>query len=353
MGRRNTVILSLMASILFGTLVALSLNLPMFIFCRFVQGSAISGLLLSLYLIRLELCDPPHRLVVAMVTGFLVVGGQFLLLGLALASRKWRLLQAVITAPLGFFLVYCHILRLPGSWIDLDAMSPLNTDHSQQSICNGLWSRNIWKNIFILGFTTFIGHGIRHCYRIDQGKKSEFYLTYLLTAGTGALAILALCLTVDRFGRRGILLLAMTLTGLASLILLGLTEYLNNAAVMTFSILGLFSSHAVATLSVFFSAEVIPTVIRGEGLGLITALASVGQLSSPVSELHNQHGYFLHHVVYASLAVLCTLCIMLLPESKRKPLPETMRDGELYRRPSLLSHRRDHVPLLTAPNTPI
>eukprot|EP00061_Rhincodon_typus_P003199 g19518.t1 len=73
-------------------------------------------------------------------------------------------------------------------------------------------------------FTGFIGHGIRHCYRIDQGKKSEFYLTYLLTAGTGALAILALCLTVDRFGRRGILLLAMTLTGLASLILLGLTE---------------------------------------------------------------------------------------------------------------------------------
>ncbi|XP_072411952.1 LOW QUALITY PROTEIN: solute carrier family 22 member 17-like [Chiloscyllium punctatum] len=196
----------------------------------------------------------------------------------------------------------------------------------------------------------FIGHGISHCYGVERGTKSGFYLTYLLTAGTGVLACLSLCFTVDRFGREGMLLLGMILTGLASLILLGLTEYLNHSAVMTFSILGLFSSHAVASLSVFFSAEVIPTVIRGEGLGLISALASVGQLSSPVMELHNQHGYFLHHVVYASLAVLCTLCIMLLPESKRKPLPETIRDGELYRRPSLLSHRRDHVPLLAAPN---
>ncbi|GCB83438.1 hypothetical protein scyTo_0023588, partial [Scyliorhinus torazame] len=80
----------------------------------------------------------------------------------------------------------------------------------------------------ILGFTTFIGHGIRHCYRTFRynvlGTESGFYLLYLLSAGTSGLACLALCLTVNRFGRRGILLLGMTLTGLASLILLGLTR---------------------------------------------------------------------------------------------------------------------------------
>uniref|UniRef100_UPI00398EB534 solute carrier family 22 member 17-like n=1 Tax=Pristiophorus japonicus TaxID=55135 RepID=UPI00398EB534 len=395
LGRRNTFIISLTLSILFGTLVAVSRNAAMFILARFFQGSSIAGLFLSLYLIRLELCDPPHRLMVAMVAGFFAVGGQFLLLGLAVGCRDWRILQGIITAPLALFFIYCcpwvllesprwllatnqvteaknvltvimekngqifdrEPLELEESFTELDSGYPSQQGPSQQSICKLLKSRNIWKNILILGFTTFIGHGIHHCYGTVRhnvlGTNSGFYLTYLLSAGTGGLACLFLCFTVDRFGRRGILLLSMTLTGLASLILLGLTEYLNDAAIMTFSILGLFSSHAVAMLSVFFSAEVIPTVIRGEGLGLILALASVGQLSSPIMDLHNQHGYFLHHVVYASFAILCTLCIMLLPESKRKPLPESVRDGERYRRPSLLRRRRDNVPLLTAPNPTI
>ncbi|XP_041031373.1 solute carrier family 22 member 17-like, partial [Carcharodon carcharias] len=248
-------------------------------------------------------------------------------------------------------------LELEETFSDLDLDYPPNQAPSQQSVCQVWKSRNIWKNTVILGFTTFIGHGINQCYRTFRynvrGTQSGLYLMYLLSAGSGGLACLALGVTVDRFGRRGILLLVMTLTGLTSLILLGLTKYLNDAAIMTFSMLGLFSSCAVSILSILFSAEVIPTVIRGEGLGLILALGSIGKLSSPIMELHNQHGYFLHHVVYASFAILCTLCIMLLPESKRKFLPESLRDGERYRRPSLLRRRRDHVPLLTAPNPTI
>ncbi|XP_067882547.1 solute carrier family 22 member 17-like, partial [Heterodontus francisci] len=497
LGRRNSFILSLTLSILFGTLVTVSPNPATFILARFVQGCSIAGIILTLYLIRLELCDPPHRLLVSMTAGFLAVGGHFLLLGLAVGCGDWRFLQGVITAPLALFLIYCcprvfpesprwllasnqiseaktvlllileknghflqqepveldesfadctqysscgptsvldssskqtqyyslsiskerklslslstspsgfpslslsphscprvfpesprwllasnqiseaktvlllilekngHFLQqepveLDESFAELDPGYPGNQGPSPHSICKLLNSRNIWKNILILGFTTFIGHGIQHCYGTFRhkvpGTGSGFYFMYLLSAGTGMLACLALCITVDRFGRRGILLFSMTLTGLASLTLLGLTKYLNHAAIITFSILGLFASQAVAILSVFFSAEIIPTVIRGEGLGLILSLASIGQLSSPILDLQQQHGYFLQHVVFASFAILSTLCIMLLPESKRKPLPESVRDGDRYRRPSLLRRRRDNVPLLAAPNPTI
>lgn len=74
----------------------------------------------------------------------------------------------------------------------------------------------------------FIAHAIRHCYQIvwgpSQGPRAEFYLSYLLSTGSAGLACLFLCLSVDRYGRRGILLLTTTLTGIASLILLGLEE---------------------------------------------------------------------------------------------------------------------------------
>lgn len=56
------------------------------------------------------------------------------------------------------------------------------------------------------------------------GSPSDFYLCSLLASGTAALACVFLGVTVDRFGRRGILLLSMTLTGIASLALLGLWD---------------------------------------------------------------------------------------------------------------------------------
>lgn len=80
---------------------------------------------------------------------------------------------------------------------------------------------------FLLSFPPrFISHGISHCYssfRGDvRGKALSFYWTYLLSVFAGGGAWLLLWATVDRCGRRGILLLSMTMTGLASLILLGL-----------------------------------------------------------------------------------------------------------------------------------
>lgn len=83
-------------------------------------------------------------------------------------------------------------------------------------------------------------------------------------------------------------------------------------------------------------------------MGLIMAAGCVGMAASSLMELQNNAGYFLHHVVFASFAVLSVLCIMLLPESKHKPLPDSLKDGERQRRPPLFLSRinRDNPPLL-------
>lgn len=94
-----------------------------------------------------------------------------------------------------------------------------------------------------------------------------------------------------------------------------------------------------------------PRVCRGSGVGVVLALGCLGRLSSPLMDLRNHYGYFLHHVVYSCLALLAVLSILLLPESKRKPLPQSLAEGEQYRRPPLgRRRRRDNVPLLATPN---
>lgn len=87
---------------------------------------------------------------------------------------------------------------------------------------------------------------------------------------------------------------------------------------------------------------------RGGCLGLVLSAGCVGMAASSLMELQNNGGYFLHNVIFASFAVLSVLCIMLLPESKRKHLPDSLKEGESQRRPPLFLSRpeRDSLPLL-------
>ncbi|XP_043382264.1 putative solute carrier family 22 member 31 isoform X2 [Chelonia mydas] len=386
-GRRATFVFSLVLAVPLGIGVALALNYFMLLSLRLLLGAALAGTFLSLYVARLELCDPPHRLMVVMVAGFFWVAGKLLLPGLAVLCRQWRLLQGAVTLTLALLAICWGCPSLfPESprWLlatrqlekgrkGLRALAEGNgvtledEFYSQEHLlaeleCDGaplpryhtlgevFSTRVIWRNGLILGFTAFIGSGIRYCFTRNLAPyRPQFYFSYFLLAALEVAACLFLCLTVNRFGRRPVLLLCTILTGVASLLLLALTQYLLNWIILTLSLVGIACSQAVTMLSIFFASEVLPTVVRGAWLGLIMAASFVGKAAGPIMDIQNNRGFFLHHVVFASFAILSVLSIMLLPESKGKGLPESLQDGESQRRPPLFrsSRRRDHLPLLS------
>ncbi|KAL7830918.1 hypothetical protein SRHO_G00304200 [Serrasalmus rhombeus] len=388
LGRRRALLLSVSLSGLLGVAVCLSSSPAAFQLLRLCHGTVLAGVFLSSYIARLELCDPSHRLMVSMVSGFFAVFAELLLPGLAVLCGDWPVLQAVTTLPLLLLLSYwCWASVFPESprWLlatsqipqakrclqlfsirngtcmrdeiypaetlltEIDVAFPEDPQPQYHHALELRHTRVIWRNCLILAFTLFIGTGIQYCFTRNLHIYSpQFYFGYFLRTLTGALACVFLCVFVDRVGRRGILLLAAIVTGLSSLLLLALTQYLRGGLVLVLSVLGLLASQALAMLSVFFASEIMPTVVRGGALGLVMAAGAVGMAASSVMELQNNSGYFLHHVVFASFAVLSVLCIMLLPESKRKALPDSLKDGENLRRPPLFLSRgeRDSLPLL-------
>ncbi|KAG7315265.1 hypothetical protein KOW79_021353 [Hemibagrus wyckioides] len=394
LGRRRSLLISVSFSGLLGVAVCFSNSAEVFQLLRLGQGTALAGVFLSSYIARLEVCDPPHRLMVSMVSGFFSVFAELVLPGLAVLCGEWPVLQAVATVPLLLLLSYwCWPSVFPESprWLlatsqipqakrclqlfttrnracrrdeiypaetlltEIDVAFPEDPQPKYHHIFELRHTRVIWRNCLILAFTLFLGTGIQYCFTRNLHSYSpHFYFSYFLRAVTGAVACGFLCVSVDRVGRRGILLLAAIVTGLSSLLLLALTQYLHGGLVLVLSVVGLLSSQALALLSVFFASEVMPTVMRGGTLGLVMAAGSVGTAASSLMELQNNGGYFLHHVVFASFAVLSVLCIMLLPESKRKALADSLRDGESLRRPPLfLSKReRDDLPLLCSHHPP-
>ncbi|XP_035655693.1 solute carrier family 22 member 23-like [Oncorhynchus keta] len=394
-GRHPVLIISVLFMLVFGLTVAFSVNVPMFSTLRFFEGFCLAGIALSLYILRIELCLPAWRFSMTMVASFVVLGGQLLMPGMAYVCRDWQVLQAVIICPLLLMLAYIWIFPESLRWllatqqygrskwimghiIKKNQVNPeLDTDHILTELQNALHkkpkktcivkmvgTRNLWKNIVVLCVNSLTGYGIHHCFArsmMDHHETHEstmfhnFYADYYTMAGIAVASCMALCPAVGLMGRRGGLLMFMIITALASLLQLGLLNLLGKYSVhlniessdtlnknfsIAFSIIGMFSSHAVSNLSIFFCAEITPTVIRGGGLGLVLASAGFGMLTAPIMELHNQKGYFLHHIIFACCTLICIICILLLPETRYQPLPETLADGECYTRQPLMPPKK-------------
>ena len=87
---------------------------------------------------------------------------------------------------------------------------------------------------------------------------------------------------------------------------------------------------------------------RGSGLGLVLAAEFLGQAAAPFADLQGRRGFFLQHVVFTSFAILALLCVLLLPESRGRGLPQSLEDSDRLRRSPLLRGHpcQDHLPLL-------
>ncbi|KAM9844465.1 solute carrier family 22 member 23 [Aulostomus maculatus] len=393
-GRHPVLIISVLFMLVFGLTVAFSVNVPMFSTLRFFEGFCLAGIILSLYVLRIELCLPGWRFSMTMVASFVVLGGQLLMPGVAYLCRDWQVLQAVIICPLLLMLSYIWIFPESLRWLlatqqycrskwimghiakknrvnmELDTdniltelQRALQKKPKKTCIVKMVRTRNLWKNIVVLCVNSLTGYGIHHCFArsmMDPEAQEttmfhNFYADYYTMAGIAVASCMALCPAVGLMGRRGGLLMFMIITALASLLQLGLLNLLGKYSVhlniesagtlnknfsIAFSIIGMFSSHAVSNLSIFFCAEITPTVIRGGGVGLVLASAGFGMLTAPIMELHNQKGYFLHHIIFACCTLICIICILLLPETRYQPLPETLADGETYTRKPLLPPRK-------------
>ncbi|XP_014318625.1 putative solute carrier family 22 member 31 isoform X1 [Myotis lucifugus] len=387
-GRRVVFVSSLVLATGLGAGEALAASFPALLALRLLHGGSLAGASLALYVTRLELCDPPHRLTFSMGAGLFLVAGTLLSPGLALLAQDWHLLQGLSALATGLLLLFwgfpalfpespCWLLATgqlaqarkilwhfaEASGVDpessceeesslateLDVLSAGNPQPQRHWVLELLHTRVTWRNGLILGFSSLVSGGMRASFfRRLAAHELAFYGPYFLGAGLEVVAIVFLLLTVDRWGRRLVLLLGTLVMGLASLLILSGVQYLPAWTVLSLSVLGLLAAQAVSTLSSLFAAEIFPTVIRAAGLGLVLGAGFLGQAAAPIADMHGRRGFFLLHVVFASFAILALVCVLLLPESRGRGLPQSLQDADRLRRSPLLRvrPRQDYLPLL-------
>ncbi|XP_039744575.1 putative solute carrier family 22 member 31 isoform X2 [Pteropus medius] len=259
-GRRAMFVASLVLATGLGAGEALAASFPALLALRLFHGGALAGAFLALYVARLELCDPPHRLMFCIGAGLFSVVGTLLLPGLALLAQDWHLLQGLSALATGLLLLFWGFPALfPESprWLlatgqlararkilwhlaEASGMDPEDSTEEESSLATELdvlfagspqpryhWVLELrhthitWKNGLILGFSSLVSGGIRASFlhRLFPHEPT-FYGPYFLAAGLEVVATVFLLLTVDHWGRRLILLLGTLVMGLASLLLL-------------------------------------------------------------------------------------------------------------------------------------
>ncbi|XP_043965584.1 solute carrier family 22 member 13 isoform X1 [Gambusia affinis] len=221
----------------------------------------------------------------------------------------------------------CLDLLLDSAWSDLHKASEAQTarGHAPSDITH-LRHPTILLRLFVMSFlsaaTALTYYGI--CLNIGSFGVGVYAAQFF----SGLSEAPCLLVPLIRIGRRLISMLAMFLSGTACLVSLLLSRYDGTPAlVMSLALLGKLCILAATFISVLYCIELFPTGVRQLCISLVNLSYRLGCLVTTFVPPSPSGAISLAAmIVYSSGPMVgCGLCL-LLPETSRVPLPDSLED---------------------------
>lgn len=188
---------------------------------------------------------------------------------------------------------------------------------------------NLLKKVVVVCFSwtanTMVYNGLS--FAVSSMGISD-YVSFTIS---GAVEVPGVCLAwyfMDRRGRRPVMLFSMLLGGLACIATVFVPSELAWPTVALCSLGKLSITASFATIYVY-SAELFPTVLRTFAMGIAAMTASVSLIITPhILYLGQIYGVVVPSTIFGVLSVAGGLAILLLPETMKVRLPQTLSEGE-------------------------
>nr|XP_027233980.1 organic cation transporter protein-like [Penaeus vannamei] len=158
----------------------------------------------------------------------------------------------------------------------------------------------------------------------------DVFVSFSVTSATELPADTFLVLTLDRWGRRWMAFGTLGLSGVLSVLTLLVAD--NPLGIAILAVMGRFCVNISYNIGLQYAAELLPTVVRAQGVAAVHIMGYVAALLSPIIvELGKQTPLF--PLVFLGVAsVLGGVVALFLPETLHRDLPQTMSDGESFGR---------------------
>ncbi|XP_075168893.1 carcinine transporter-like [Haematobia irritans] len=155
----------------------------------------------------------------------------------------------------------------------------------------------------------------------------NIFLTFTLACLSEFPAGIILLWTMDSFGRRWNACGSMVLSGVFSLLAAFAPS---DAYTVGFAIVGRFFVNISYNVGSQYAAEVLPTVVRAQGVAFIHIMGYVSTILAPFVVYLSNIATVLPLIILGFLGILGGLLCLLLPETVDRVLPQTLQDGEEF-----------------------
>ncbi|KAM9187600.1 solute carrier family 22 member 14 [Dugong dugon] len=351
-GRYPTILLSLLGLIIFGFGTAFVNSMEVYLFFRFSVSQAVAGYVIGSLSLVTEWLVGEHRARATVLSHCYFTAGTLFLSGLAYSLPHWRLLFLVGGAPVFAVIPYIWILPESPRWLMvrgkkeeakqllcraasvnknvvplnlLDKMHLSGKKMSKTPVLAFFSNRHLRKVVVVMGCLWF---SVGYTYLTLSFKMKDFgmspYARQTIPSLLEVPARLCCILLLEHLGRKWTLAVTLLQSSLVCFLVLLLPQGLKFTVFLVI-LLGEFSLAGSVTLLLIYTAELLPTVLRATGLGLVSLAFAAGAISSLRISLLSQTPSILPASLSCASALLASYLCFLLPETQNQPLTDRIK----------------------------
>ncbi|KAK2855939.1 hypothetical protein Q5P01_004674 [Channa striata] len=355
LGRKMTFLISNLLNAVAGILVAVAPDYVSLLVFRTLYGFGVKGSWMVAYVLLTEIVGVEFRRTVGILFQAVFSVGILLLPLLAYFITDWRWLQVVITIPYILMLSYYWFVPESPRWLlsqnktsravkitksiakenknslskNIESLTDDVGDSTTASFMDLVRTPKMRKHTFILSFNWFTSAVVYQGLIMRLGiLGGNIYVDFLISGLVEFPAAFLILLTIERIGRRLPFAAANVTAGASCFIAACIPDSLFwlKTAVACVGRLGITMSFEMV---VFVNTELYPTFVRNLGVSVCSTLCDIGGIIAPFL-LYRLAVVWLELplIIFGSLAFIAGGLVLLLPETRGVPLPDTIADIE-------------------------
>ncbi|XP_027459521.1 solute carrier family 22 member 1-like isoform X1 [Zalophus californianus] len=356
-GRKLCLLATSLISAVLGVLTAVAQDYPSLLLFRLLQGLVSKGSWTSGYVLITEFVGLGYRRTVAILYQMAFTVGLLLLSGVAYAIPHWRWLQLAISLP-AFLSLLCYwcvpesprwllsqkrntqVIKIMDHIAQKNGKSPLAdlkklsleedvTEKLSPSFADLFRTPHLRKYTFILMYLWFTSSVLYQGLIMHVGATGgNLYLDFFYSALVEFPAAFIILATTDRCGLIRPLAASNLVAGAACFVMIFLSRDLHWLNI-TVACVGRMGITIVFQMVCLVNAELYPTFIRNLGVMVCSSLCDLGGIITPFLVFRLMEVWQgLPLILFAVLGLAAGGMTLLLPETERVTLPETIEDVE-------------------------
>lgn len=358
-GRKMSFLVSNLLNGIAGILVAVAPNYVSLLVFRTLYGFGVKGGWVAGYVLITEIVGVEYRRTVGIIYQMFFSIGILILPLLAYYITDWRWLQVVITIPYILFLSYYWFIPESPRWLlsqnkkdeavkiteamakenkktlskKIETLADDNADSNTASFMDLIRTPKMRKHTFILSYNWFTSAVVYQGLIMRLGiLGGNVYIDFLISGLVEFPAAFLILFTIERIGRRLPFVTANFVAGASCFItaLIPDSMFWFKTVVACIGRLGITMAFEMV---VFVNTELYPTFVRNLGVSVCSTLCDVGGIVAPFL-LYRLAVIWLELplIIFGLLAFLAGVLVLMLPETRGVPLPDTIDDIEFPER---------------------